>query len=44
VLAQLREKYGIAAAQSGDRAIFFLGPELPFEDLDYVWGCLFEVL
>ena len=35
---------GVHAAQEGEAARFFLDPSGRFEDLDYVWGCLFELL
>lgn len=28
----------------GDRAVFHLSPQVSFEALDYVWGCLFQIL
>lgn len=43
VLAGLRSR-GIAACQEGDLALFWLDPDGRFEDLDYLWGCLFELL
>ena len=39
--AQL-ERRGVRARQEGETLRFFLTPELPFEDLDYAWGCLNE--
>ena len=44
VLRQLKEQYGVCAAQKGDLALFALSPSVSFEDLDYVWGCLFGIL
>ena len=44
VLGRLREACGVQAAQEGDLAVFRLNPAVRFEDLDYVWGCLFEIL
>ena len=35
---------GVTAERQGDCAVFRLNPAIPFEDLDSVWGCLFEVL
>lgn len=35
---------GIQAAQQGDDALFLLSPATRFEDLDRVWGCLFDIL
>lgn len=35
---------GIAVDQEGDCALFHLSPDVPFEDLDYVWGELFNLL
>ena len=43
VLADL-ERLGICVAREGDAALFSLDPDLPFESLDHVWGCLFEIL
>ena len=37
------EKRGVYARQEGGNLRFFLTPELPFEDLDYAWGCLNEI-
>ena len=38
------ERLGICVAREGDAALFSLDPDLPFESLDHVWGCLFEIL
>lgn len=38
------ERRGVSAAREEDRAVFRLSPGVRFEDLDYVWGCLFEIL
>lgn len=35
---------GITAAREQDPAQFWLDPTGRFEDLDYLWGCLFEIL
>ena len=35
---------GITAAHEDDRALFWLSPDIPFENLDRLWGILFEVL
>lgn len=43
VLERLEQR-GVCAALEGDRAVFHLSPAVRFEDLDYVWGCLFEIL
>lgn len=43
VLAGLK-KMGVSAQQEGENARFFLQPDTRFEDLDYAWGCLFELL
>lgn len=45
--AQVRSvlaSYGIQTAQAENRAVFFLAPHTRFEDLDYLWGCLFAIL
>ena len=41
--ARLAEK-GISLLTENDCALFCLHPDVRFEDLDYVWGCLFEIL
>lgn len=43
VLAGLEEK-GILACSGEGCAVFHLNGRVAFEDLDYVWGCLFELL
>lgn len=35
---------GVLAEEESGRAVFHLSPDLPFEGLDYLWGCLFEIL
>ena len=42
VLAALA-RHGIHAAGQ-ETAVFFLSPDIAFEDLDYLWGCLFDIL
>lgn len=44
VLQSLARQCGISAAAEGDHALFCLAEDTRFEDLDYVWGCLFEIL
>lgn len=44
VLARLEQEHGILAVTDHDSAVFRLSPDTRFEDLDYVWGCLFELL
>lgn len=44
VLSQLEQRWGVSVDREGDRAVFRLSPLTRFEDLDYVWGCLFELL
>ena len=36
--------HGILVDLEGDRAVFHLSPQVSFEALDYVWGCLFQIL
>lgn len=43
VLAGLSSS-GVEAAMEGDMAVFYLSDRVSFEDLDYVWGCLFNIL
>ncbi len=38
------EAFGVQAGQEGEQAVFALNPQVEFEQLDYVWGCLFQVL
>ena len=40
----LRSRFGVEICAEGQYALFYLNETLPFEDLDYVWGCLFEIL
>lgn len=44
VLDALAQSCGVHAAAEKDQAVFFLTGDTRFEDLDYVWGCLFEIL
>ena len=44
VLNTLETGSGISLGRSGDCALFRLSPDVPFEDLDYVWGELFNLL
>lgn len=44
VLEALRTSAGISAALEGDLAVFYLSPQVPFEELDRLWGCLFQLL
>ena len=43
-LARLEAEYGVSAGLENGTAVFRLSPDTRFEDLDYVWGCLFELL
>jgi len=38
------EARGFLPSQVGDQAVFYLSPEIRFEELDRLWGCLFELL
>lgn len=40
----LAHSFGVLVRTEGDCVAFQLTPDLPFEDLDYVWGCLFQIL
>ena len=44
VLDRLERDWGVTILQDGENAVFRLAPSVRFEDLDYVWGALFEVL
>ena len=44
VLRELEERWGVRAAREGELALFRLSQAVSFEDLDYVWGCLFDIL
>ena len=44
ILRRLEQKWGILVGQQEGLARFTLSPGISFEDLDYVWGCLFELL
>lgn len=43
-VAELERSCGVSAALEGERAVFYLRGGTRFESLDYVWGCLFELL
>lgn len=44
VLARLDRECSVTAAQQGDTAVFYLKEGTIFEDLDYLWGSLFDIL
>ena len=44
VVERLAREGGVSAALEGDRAVFYLSPHVRFDDLDYIWGCLFDLL
>lgn len=44
VLSRLEREYGVSAGLENGSAVFRLSPGTRFEDLDYVWGCLFDLL
>lgn len=44
ILEQMDTQFHIRAARKGETAVFRLSPDVRFEDLDYLWGCLFELL
>ena len=44
VLEQLASRCGVSAELKNGCALFHLTDQTPFEDLDYVWGCLFDLL
>lgn len=44
VAARLERDFGVLVDLEGDRAVFRLSPQVSFEALDYVWGCLFQIL
>ena len=44
MLDRLERDWGVTVLQDGEDAVFRLAPSVRFEDLDYVWGALFEVL
>lgn len=39
-----RCRVSVTLSDDGELARFCLGNDTPFEDLDYVWGCLFDLL
>ena len=41
---QLEERFGVRTRLNGDGILFQLAPHIAFEELDYVWGCLSELL
>ena len=44
VVQQLEHGFGLLAALEEDCVLFRLSPQVRFEDLDYLWGCLYELL
>ena len=43
-LQEALERSGIRAVLVGEQFQFWLGPEDRFEDLDFLWGCLFQLM
>ncbi len=44
IAAALEHNWGIQVAAEGEHVVFQLSPQVLFEDLDYLWGCLFSML
>ncbi len=44
LLHGLSHSCGVQVAQEANLALFYLNENTQFEDLDYVWGCLFDLL
>ena len=44
VAALLEHRSDVPANLSGDWLAFQLSPDLRFEDLDHLWGCILEIL
>ena len=44
VLQRLSRQFGVQGVEAGGEALFYLRENTRFEDLDYVWGCLFDLL
>ncbi len=44
VLDRLAASAGVRARLDGDCALFLLSSDTRFEDLDYLWGSLFDLL
>ena len=44
ILSALERSCGVYARSEGDEALFLLQEDTRFEDLDYLWGCLFDLL
>ena len=42
--AALSAEYHIQTIPASDYIELYLNETIPFEDLDYVWGCLFQLL
>ena len=43
IMTQLQDKCGVLVDIEDDSLKFILSSDIRFEDLDYVWGCLFEL-
>lgn len=44
ILHGLSQICGVQAAEEAGLALFYVNENTQFEDLDYVWGCLFDLL
>lgn len=44
LLGELSQACGVRACLEGGCVLFYLNESIQFEDLDYVWGCLFDLL
>lgn len=44
VAQALASRFGVEIRAEEQYALFYLNEMIQFEDLDYVWGCLFEIL
>lgn len=38
------EQYGVICQAEQEKLVFYLSEQIAFEDLDFVWGVLFQIL
>ena len=43
-MQQALKQYGITCPVEQEKLVFYLSEQIAFEDLDFVWGVLFQIL
>lgn len=44
IVSRLEKEFGVLSGVEGDCVLFRLSPGVQFEELDYLWGCLYQLL